>query len=323
MYYPEGMKARVSPVQWSKPNSILAPTQDSNPGGRIQNHKRWPLHYHCTLIYRQGNLACIYIIQLTNKERILLWTKCTYFLICTTAIHRILMDTCNSLWNATYPGARQSINPNNQCKLHSVVVKHIPFPTTCMEFIASVKRRNRKWAWCPRPFPVPSVKAWEGGIQKYLEESNCKPFPITPYPMSPHFDGTARSARKKSHMQFLWFFLFQKEKKLIYNQLSNCNLNVVYSSSFLSSTRVARQILFLCEEVQQNFRAPIGQHCPYPAYLNATPCDRISRNCNAINGMVAPPLVLRQYSQFYNYTAKQMLHTNPRDHARNLAEITW
>ena len=40
------MKARVSPVQWSKPNSILAPTQDSNPGGRIQNHKRWPPHYH-------------------------------------------------------------------------------------------------------------------------------------------------------------------------------------------------------------------------------------------------------------------------------------
>ena len=47
MYYPEEMKARVSPVQWSKPNSILAPTQDSNPGCRIQNHKRWPLHYHC------------------------------------------------------------------------------------------------------------------------------------------------------------------------------------------------------------------------------------------------------------------------------------
>ena len=47
---PEGMKARVSPVQWSKPYSIFVPTQDSNPGGRIQNHKRWPLHYHCTLI---------------------------------------------------------------------------------------------------------------------------------------------------------------------------------------------------------------------------------------------------------------------------------
>ena len=41
------MKARVSPVQWSKPHSILASTQDSNLGGRIQNHMRWPLHYHC------------------------------------------------------------------------------------------------------------------------------------------------------------------------------------------------------------------------------------------------------------------------------------
>ena len=51
MYYSERMKARVSPVQWSKPHSILPPTQDSNPGGRIQNHKRWPLHYHCTLIF--------------------------------------------------------------------------------------------------------------------------------------------------------------------------------------------------------------------------------------------------------------------------------
>ena len=48
MYYPGGMKARVSPVQWSKPHSILAPTQYPNPGGRIQNHKRWPLDYHCT-----------------------------------------------------------------------------------------------------------------------------------------------------------------------------------------------------------------------------------------------------------------------------------
>ena len=46
MYYPGGVKARVSPVPWSKPYSILAPTQDSNPGGRIRNHKRWPLHYH-------------------------------------------------------------------------------------------------------------------------------------------------------------------------------------------------------------------------------------------------------------------------------------
>ena len=52
MYYSGGMKARISPVQWSEPHSILAPTQDSNPGGRIQNHKRWPLHYHCTQLYK-------------------------------------------------------------------------------------------------------------------------------------------------------------------------------------------------------------------------------------------------------------------------------
>ena len=36
MYYPGMMNARVSPVQWSEPHSILAPNQDSNPGGRIQ-----------------------------------------------------------------------------------------------------------------------------------------------------------------------------------------------------------------------------------------------------------------------------------------------
>ena len=30
MYYPEGMKARVSPVQSIKPHRILAPTWDSN-----------------------------------------------------------------------------------------------------------------------------------------------------------------------------------------------------------------------------------------------------------------------------------------------------
>ena len=49
-YYPGGMKALVSHMQWSKPYSILAPTQDLNPGGWIQNHKRWPLlHYQAWL----------------------------------------------------------------------------------------------------------------------------------------------------------------------------------------------------------------------------------------------------------------------------------
>ena len=47
---PEGWRLgyALCSVQWSKPNNILAPTQDSSPGGRIQNHKRWPLQYHCT-----------------------------------------------------------------------------------------------------------------------------------------------------------------------------------------------------------------------------------------------------------------------------------
>ena len=49
MYYPGGTKARVSHVQWSDPHSIFTPTQDSHPGGRIQNHKQWPLHYYCKM----------------------------------------------------------------------------------------------------------------------------------------------------------------------------------------------------------------------------------------------------------------------------------
>ena len=67
MYYPGGMKARVSPVQWLKPHSILAPTQDSNPGGRIQIHKPWPLYYHCTQCNPsklKNVIICYNIIQL-------------------------------------------------------------------------------------------------------------------------------------------------------------------------------------------------------------------------------------------------------------------
>ena len=44
MYYPRGMKARVSPVQWSKPYSIF---RILTRAAGFQNHKRWPLHYHC------------------------------------------------------------------------------------------------------------------------------------------------------------------------------------------------------------------------------------------------------------------------------------
>ena len=77
IYYPGGMKARVSPVQWSEPHSILAPTQDSNPGGRIQNHKRWPLHYHCTPLTalsiensHRAQLRTCFIIIMTSHEHV-------------------------------------------------------------------------------------------------------------------------------------------------------------------------------------------------------------------------------------------------------------
>ena len=63
MYYPKGMKARVSPVQWSEPYSIFVPTQDSNPGGRIQNHKRWRLPLYILYMY----YSTIYIEMNINE----------------------------------------------------------------------------------------------------------------------------------------------------------------------------------------------------------------------------------------------------------------
>ena len=47
---PLGVTVLVSPVQRSKSYSISTHTQDSTSGGRIQNHRRWPLHCHCTII---------------------------------------------------------------------------------------------------------------------------------------------------------------------------------------------------------------------------------------------------------------------------------
>ena len=52
MYYPEGMKARVSPVQSIEPYRILAPTRDSNqeppgPESRVVT-TILPLHHYTT-----------------------------------------------------------------------------------------------------------------------------------------------------------------------------------------------------------------------------------------------------------------------------------
>ena len=87
MYYPGGMKVRISPVQWSKPHSILAPTLDSNPGGRIQNHKRWPLHYHCTLytIYTTAHSIPSHIIQIDEYKTHRL-TRCKLLSIHSTVL---------------------------------------------------------------------------------------------------------------------------------------------------------------------------------------------------------------------------------------------
>ena len=69
---PKGMKAPVSPVQWSRPYSILlASTQDSNLDGRIRNHKRWPPNYYCTLIsivyWTQSKKEQVYSMTLMCK----------------------------------------------------------------------------------------------------------------------------------------------------------------------------------------------------------------------------------------------------------------
>ena len=82
MYYPEEMKARVSPVQWSKPHSILAPTQDSNPSCRIQNHKRWPLHYHCTTL-------CLRLVEIPTRT--LDYILSQYWRMCKCVTHLLTL----------------------------------------------------------------------------------------------------------------------------------------------------------------------------------------------------------------------------------------
>ena len=64
MYYPEGMKVRVSHVQSIEPHRILALTRDLNPGPPGPESKVvttiLPLHTYCTVLYavRQGHLDC-------------------------------------------------------------------------------------------------------------------------------------------------------------------------------------------------------------------------------------------------------------------------
>ena len=67
MYYPEGMKARVIPVQSIEPHRIVAPTRDLNreplgPQSRVVATKL-PLHTHCilwVLIYLANNVRIVF-----------------------------------------------------------------------------------------------------------------------------------------------------------------------------------------------------------------------------------------------------------------------
>ena len=45
---PSCSAALVPNLQPQRDENSGKPTQDSNPGDRIQNHKQWPQHYHCT-----------------------------------------------------------------------------------------------------------------------------------------------------------------------------------------------------------------------------------------------------------------------------------
>ena len=100
MYYPKGMKARVGPVQWSKPNSILIPTQDSKPGGRIQNHKRWPLHYHCTQHgFIKKRSTCTQLLESFHDWTLALNDNPSDFLYLLPIWVYQQEDTLLSLWN--------------------------------------------------------------------------------------------------------------------------------------------------------------------------------------------------------------------------------
>ena len=69
MYYPGGMKARVSPVQWSKPHSILAPLriQTRVAGFRIISGDHYTTTTHLTLSMTSRRISA----SSTDRETLL------------------------------------------------------------------------------------------------------------------------------------------------------------------------------------------------------------------------------------------------------------
>ena len=86
MYYPEGMKARVSPVQSIEPHRILAPTRDSNPGPPGPESKV------VTTIYKHPTFT--FVLCVTFDRSSLTTEACKTI---ATAIVGSRLDYCNSL----------------------------------------------------------------------------------------------------------------------------------------------------------------------------------------------------------------------------------
>ena len=53
---PRRDESSVEPCAVIEASYWAAPTQDKNLGGRIQNYKRWPLHYLCTPVQDNKNI---------------------------------------------------------------------------------------------------------------------------------------------------------------------------------------------------------------------------------------------------------------------------
>ena len=137
MYYPRGMKARVGPVQWSKPYSINWPhlrTRTRATGFKIT---WWPLHYHGTPI------TLLLHLKSSTYHHIF-----SFHIFTTSALHRILVcHLCMLLfW--------QDIH-NSQIKYNLNTIYSKKF--SWMSFIAlHYSTASEEICWIQRVFPNPS-----------------------------------------------------------------------------------------------------------------------------------------------------------------------
>ena len=108
VFYPVETKAQVGPVQWSKPYSILAPPKIRTQATRFkfQNHKRWPLHYHCPQLLRSnyfsGSLHLLAIVsrkfKFLNIKLVILFNH-----LFTTHGNALLSRKAELTWTFSFP----------------------------------------------------------------------------------------------------------------------------------------------------------------------------------------------------------------------------